>query len=246
MSRRSLRPLAAVLGKLSLGAVVFVSTIGAWSVVGPRIAAHRPLPDAGVGGRCAIWFVGSSSIHRWTSMAADMAPWETHNRGVNGALVDEVAARFLNAPVDRAPAAVVFYLGENDIADGAPAREVGHALAALVDHAHRRMPAARVYVVGLKPSPARWAQRPEQIKVNTLMADWTRRSGKATFVDVGGSLLVDGRPGPFFEEDGIHLDTAGYRHWSRPLRAGIEAAMPMAERRACDATAAPSTDARRT
>jgi hypothetical protein len=71
-----------VASKLLIAVVAFATVLGGW--IGGRflITMHTPLPDAGgQQGRCVIWFVGSSSIHRWTTLAADIAPWITHNCG---------------------------------------------------------------------------------------------------------------------------------------------------------------------
>ncbi len=235
MPRRSARSLFATLAKSAFAVGVFSATVAAWSLVGPHVVAHRALPDGGVEGRCAIWFVGSSSIHRWTTMASDMAPWEVHNRGVNGALMTELTARFLNERAVAKPAAVVFYLGENDINAGAGPEAVEGAAAHLVRTTRQRMPGTKVFVVGLKPSPRRWAQRPEQLRFNRAAATWAREDRHVTFLDVADTLLVRGVPGPFFLDDGIHLDDAGDRRWSRRVRAGIEAAMPPATVRPCTA-----------
>ena len=163
----------AAFAKTALGVGVFVSTVAGWSLVAPHVSAHRPLPDAdGPDGSCAIWFVGSSSIHRWTSMRADMAPWGVRNRGVNGALTGEVSARFQNEAVTTPPGAIVFYLGENDIAAGADADDVEGAVEHLVRIAAQRMPGTRLFVIGLKPSPARWSQRAAQRRFNARARAW--------------------------------------------------------------------------
>ena len=44
------------------------------------------------------------------------------------------------------------------------------------------------------------------------------------FVDVAPSLLIGGRPGPYYVEDGIHLNEAGYRTWGGAVRRALDAA----------------------
>lgn len=215
--------------KLSLAAGVFAAVLGGWSVAEPLVRARLALPDdKTTTGPCAVWFVGSSSVHRWTSMAADMAPWPTHNRGVNGALLAEVSARFTRSGENAPPTAIVFYVGENDLAAGMSAEAVTSGILALVADARRRMPQARLFVVGMKPSPTRWQFRAAQLRVNAEVAQAAARDRTFAFLPIGDALLVDGRPGDFYQPDGIHLDAEGYSHWAGALRVAFERGMPAA------------------
>lgn len=229
----SIVPLATVAAKAALGVVIFSSALGAVTMISDRLALHRALPDAGgAQGRCAVWFVGSSSIHRWTNMAETMAPWNPHNRGVNGATLDDVRHRFANETVTVPPEAFVLYIGENDIADGMRAEQVARGIAGLLDDQARVMPRTPAFVIAIKPSPTRWSSRPEQLRLNALMREVAARR-RVTFLDVGDDLLIDGRPGPFYRDDGIHLSDAGYKVWGRDIRIAFDRAMPHTVVRRC-------------
>lgn len=225
---------AARLGKLALGVTVFVTILSGWGVIAPVIARHRMLPDDALPqGPCAIWFVGSSSIHRWTTMAARMRPWIAHNRGVNGALLPEISSRFANERAVAAPGAIIFYAGENDISARRPGDMIARDLAGLVQEAHRRMPSARLFIVTLKPSPARWNVRREQLWLSAVIRQRIAPAVGATVIDNADALFVDGRLGPFYRDDNIHLNDDGYRRWGGRIRQVVDKTMSEAARTRC-------------
>jgi len=47
-------------------------------------------------------------------------------------------------------------------------------------------------------------------------------------------LLEQGKPGPFFNEDGLHLNDEGYRRWKIALRHSMSEAMPIDVLKKCD------------
>ncbi len=215
----------AVMGKLSVAAGVFASTLLAWAWAEPAIVNRTPLPGGGATrGDCAIWFVGSSTVNKWRDMDRDMAPWATYNRGVDGALLDQLSQRLAHDAAAPAPTAIVVYSGENDIAAGASATTAASGVEHMVTALHARMPATHLFVVATKPSPGRWSFRAEQQRFDRVMRDWPG----ATFIDVANTLLVAGRPGPFYQPDGIHLSRPGYVRWSGRVRAAVERALPRA------------------
>ena len=82
------------LAKIVVPLLVFIAILGGWQGIQYYRQATASLPDAPPSnGACMLWFVGSSSIHRWTSLDRDMAPWAVHNRGINGATLDDIARK---------------------------------------------------------------------------------------------------------------------------------------------------------
>lgn len=226
LARRA-RPRQAALVKALFGLSVFTATVGGWAAVQQRVAMHTPLPDAGGRqGACVIWFVGSSSIHRWTTLAADMQPWIVRNRGVGGAFLPELRQRFANEGPVTPPQAIVFYAGDNDIAKGDTAASADDQFRQFVAAKMARMPDVPMLVLSVKPSPTRWSLRPVQNAYDAAMKRMAAQIPTLFFVDASAGLLVHRRPGPFFVEDGIHLSQAGYRVWARAVRAALADVLP--------------------
>lgn len=218
----ALSPFAATVAKSAFAVAIFCSSIFGWWQFQGDITRRMPLPGrAGDGGPCSVWFAGSSTIRRWTSMAVDMAPWRTQNRGVEGAMVQDIAARLENEKTTKAPAIIVFYLGENDIAHGATAEQASTRVADMVTAIGRKMPGVRTLVVGLKPSPKRWGLRAQQLRYNAMIASFARTRSNTTFVDFGDKLLVAGKPGPYYDDSGIHLNPRGYRLWGHEMKQAL-------------------------
>ena len=226
---RGLQPIWAVIGKFCVALIVFGGVFGGWLFVMQSRAEMRDaaarLPGGGSADRCAIWFIGSSSIHKWTTLEADMTPWDAFNRGVNGARMPELLQMLRNEPRGSRPRAIVYYAGENDIAKGATAAEDVVNLRAFLAFRMRRWGKVPVIVVALKPSPTRWGNLPEQTLFNTAARTMAARTPGVTFVDIVPYFLVDHRPGPFYVDDGVHLNPAGYARLTRAIRPALQSSL---------------------
>lgn len=213
-----IREVEATVGKLALAAGVFVAIIAGYFFLTSWQHGHSPLPGRiAVGGRCTVWLVGSSSMRRWNSAERDLAGWTVYNRGIEGARLPELALRLGRTGSEPAPAAIVLYAGENDIADGADPATVSRGLVGLAQALRTRAPDSVLLLVSMKPSPTRWPNRPAQIAVDAAMRRFAASQPRTAFVPAGERLLVGARPGDFYHEDGIHLVEEGYRQWSRPI-----------------------------
>jgi lysophospholipase L1-like esterase len=180
---------------------------------------NTPLPGSDVPvNACSLWFVGSSSIQRWSSLEQDMRPWPTVNRGLYAARLGYIHRRMLNEPAGRKPAALVFYGGDNDIAAGRGAADTLRGTAALLADARRMFGPVPIFLLSLKPSPARWANFRTQTAYNAELGAYARRQHGMFFVNTVPGLLRNGRPGPFYDADGIHMNKAGYGIVTSALR----------------------------
>lgn len=223
MAQASAQSPATILRKLVFALLIFGATYTLAGQLRPLVIPQEPLPgDEGMRGPCAVWFIGSSTVARWSSMDRDMAPWRTENRGVGGALIDELTKRFETEKTPPPPGTVVVYVGDNDLASGQSVDEVASKLFAFIALLRQRMPETRLVVLGIKPSPARWELRGQQLWLDSLLRDRFGAIPRISFADVGPSLLVGGRTGPYFVEDGIHLNAAGYAKWGGAVRDAVE------------------------
>lgn len=194
---------------------------------------NAPLPDNVADQRCAIWVIGSSSIYRWTTLGHDLQPWNAHNRGIGGALIPTLTHHFSRESSGAKPLAIVFYAGENDIDAGATADQALGAFRTWLSLKTRTYGAVPTYVVSLKASPARVRDQFAQSHFNAAVHALAARRSDVIYIDVAGQLLAGGRPGPFFVQDGIHLNAAGYRIWAGGIRDTLDRTLPSRAKPGC-------------
>jgi lysophospholipase L1-like esterase len=162
----------------------------------------------------AVVFYGSSSIRLWTSLASDFAGVRVVNRGFGGSTL-AACSWFFWRVVRAIPArSIVFYAGDNDLADGEPPSRVLEQLGQLlrqVDLAFGPMPFG---FISIKPSPARWHLIDRIHAVNAGARKLVEARPRGVFVDVVPAMLSGGSPRPeLFEPDGLHLSAKGYALW---------------------------------
>ena len=192
----------------------------------------QPLPGAGPADACTIWFVGSSTIERWETLARDAAPFTARNRGIGGAEWPQLDARLAAEHGGGRPAAIVVYGGENDIAAGADAAEAFARLRRFLATKTRLLGGVPVIAVSLKPGPARWKDRPQQIVYDRQVAKLAAVRGDLSYVDIRPAMLSGGKPSPYYVADGIHMNPAGYAIWTAAVNPAIDRALP-GRRAAC-------------
>ncbi|WP_311271158.1 GDSL-type esterase/lipase family protein [Sphingobium sp. WCS2017Hpa-17] len=215
--------------------LVFAVIIVGWRLYGRYRDSHAVLPAAGAAkGDCALWFVGSSSIHRWTSLQQDMAPWATENRGINSAVLTDILPRFANIkPNEGRPRALILYVGENDIANGVPVRTVMRQLAQLFDLRDRLLPGVPVLLLSAKPSPGRAAFLGEQRLFNAAAQQFLPHMQRAYYGDITTPLFADGKLGDNYQSDGVHMNARGYAIWAQVVRQRLRDILPPDVTRAC-------------
>ncbi|KQN02899.1 lysophospholipase [Sphingobium sp. Leaf26] len=221
--------------KLLMALLVFAVIIVGWRLYGRYRDSRAALPAAGAAkGDCALWFVGSSSIHRWTSLQQDMAPWATENRGINSAVLTDILPRFANIkPNEGRPRALILYVGENDIATGVPVRTVMRQLAQLFDLRDRLLPGVPVLLLSAKPSPGRAAFLGEQRLFNAAAQQFLPHMRSAYYGDITTPLFADGKLGDNYQPDGVHMNGRGYAIWAQVVRQRLRDILPPDVTRAC-------------
>lgn len=225
---------ASPLAKFGLATFIFCAIVGGWLAVQHYRQSTATLPDDNPRqSACSLWFVGSSSMHRWTSLSQDMAPWVTHNRGINNATFADVLPRFANAADDQRPVAIILYAGENDIANGVPVRTVIRELGHFLDQRSRMMGDVPVLVLSMKPSPTRWSSFRNQQLFNAAAQRLIPHARQAYYADITTPLLKDGRLGDNYRPDGVHMNPAGYHLWAEVVRRRLGEILPPGTLRRC-------------
>jgi lysophospholipase L1-like esterase len=167
---------------------------------------------------CPALFVGSSSIRLWRTLADDMAPVSTLNRGFGGATIGEINANFDLLVARSRPWAIFFYAGENDISEGAAPAQVIADFTRFLELKDAALGDTPVYFISLKPSPLRIGQLAAQRDVNAAIRRLARSRRDLAYVDVASAMLDRGQPRDVYVEDGLHMSPGGYAIWTRILR----------------------------
>jgi lysophospholipase L1-like esterase len=173
-----------------------------------------------------VLFLGSSSIRMWSTLAEDFPGRAVLNRGFGGSRIADSTyyAGRLVAPYH--PRAIVFYAGDNDLAEGCTPTQVRDAFAAFVRRARALDPGVPIAFIAIKPSMARKQLLTQIRRANGLVRDYAARQPGVAYLDVFTPMLgADGQPQPhWFGADGLHMNAQGYALWTRMVRRWLDTA----------------------
>ena len=158
-------------------------------------------------------FVGSSSIRMW-SLEESFPEFDVINRGFGGSQTADSVHFADRLVIKHAPAVVLLYAGDNDIAAGKDAEEVFEDYKAFVAKVHAALPETKIGYIAIKPSIARWNL------VDALIKAETEKNDLLEFIDIDPLMLNDeGEPRQdFLLDDGLHLTKEGYKVWADVVR----------------------------
>ena len=182
-------------------------------------ADKTAMPEEG-----SILFVGSSSIRKWSSLAGDFAPLPVINRGFGGSTIAEVNYYADRIVYKYKPRVIVFYCGENDIAEKTPVAVVFQDFKKFIGETEKNLRGVPVVYISAKPSPARWDKWRQFQTLNKMIEQFAKGRPGLHFVDISQALLGEnGQPDPsLFVEDGLHMNEKGYEKWTALLRPVVE------------------------
>lgn len=172
----------------------------------------------------SILFVGSSSIRLWSTLQDDFAPMPVINRGFGGSTIPEVNYYAERIVHKYNPSLIVFYCGENDIAEEHPPAIVFQDFKKFIGETEKNLAGVPVVYISAKPSPSRWALWRKYETLNGMIKQFANARPNLHFVDIGPTLLgKNGEPDPnLFVEDKLHMNGAGYAKWTEVLRPVVE------------------------
>ncbi len=181
-----------------------------------EIAALEAKDPVGAETKGGIVFIGSSSIKKWTTVAADFPHHRVLNHGFGGSQMADSAYFADRVVLPYEPRFVVVYAGGNDINAGKTPEQVFAAFREFVEKVRAKLPKTGIAYISIAPNPKRWAQV-EQVKAaNKLIADYIKTQPGLTFIDVFPRMLgADGLPLPnIFVADRLHMNAEGYKLWT--------------------------------
>ncbi len=168
----------------------------------------------------AVLFVGSSSIRMWPT-AESFPGLAVINRGFGGSHTSDVNHFAERVVLKYSPRMIVFYAGDNDIADGKSPDQVAADFQEFVGIVRGKLPDTQIVYLPVKPSLARWQLWPKMNATNRLIQQFIDRGERLTYADTATPMLgSDGQPRhELFLSDGLHMNAQGYQIWSELLRA---------------------------
>jgi lysophospholipase L1-like esterase len=166
-----------------------------------------------------IVFVGSSTIRMWDVNRSFPALGIIH-RGFGGSQTSDMAYFARRIVTKYQPRLVVTYEGDNDIGDGKTPEQVVADYKRFADTLHQDVPAAKLMILGIKPSIRRWSKIGAMREANKLLRNMAERSDWITFVDTEPMMLDEhGQPRKeLFKADCLHMNDEGYKLWSDKIR----------------------------
>jgi lysophospholipase L1-like esterase len=168
-----------------------------------------------------ILFIGSSSIRLWKTLAKDFPGEPVINRGFGGSRIADATALADRIIFPYEPRTIVFYAGDNDIAQGHTPEQVAADYRAFVQTVRAKLPDTRIAFISIKPSPLRWNLRDKIESANHQIA--AMKGDGLVFIDSYNAMLgADGQPRTeMFAADRLHMNATGYRLWTTLVKAQL-------------------------
>lgn len=192
----------------------------------PEIAAYATADATNPPPAHSVLFFGSSSIRLWDSLRRDFPRFHVFRRGLNSARIEDLCRHVDDLVLPYDPEMIIFYCGDNDLADGTPPAAVVERYRGPVEQIKESMPDVRIGLLSIKPSPLRSHLIKPIRRTNRLLEEWCAQDDQLEFIDVCTPMLDPlGRPRQeFFKDDGLHPSPLGYSTWAQIVRPHLPSA----------------------
>jgi len=169
----------------------------------------------------AILFVGSSSIRVWRDLERTFADKVVLNRGIGGAVLNDMFYYFDDLITPYQPRQIVLYVGENDLVDDKSTSDtIFNKTKKLLNLIRTKLPKTPIAYISLKPSPSREKYLPKLIQANNQLRDYIKTQKDIDYIDVYSLMLTpNGKPRPeLFLADQLHMNERGYAIWTKKIK----------------------------
>ena len=167
-----------------------------------------------------VLFVGSSSIRKWDDLAQVFAKYNALNRGIGGAVTNDIIFYLNDIVFPYNPRQIVLYVGENDLPNEKTTPDsVLNRTKNLYKSIRAKLPNVPILYISIKPSPSRDKFRDKAVAANALIKDFLAKETNTKFVDIYSLMLTkDGKNRPeLFVSDMLHMNAAGYAIWKKAV-----------------------------
>ncbi|MDD4991645.1 MAG: GDSL-type esterase/lipase family protein [Paludibacter sp.] len=168
-----------------------------------------------------ILFIGSSSIRKWDDLESTFADFVVMNRGIGGAVVNDIIYYAKDIVFPYQPRQIVIYVGEDDIVnDATTADSIFIRTKHLVKIIRSKLPEVPIIYISIKPSPSREKYIDKAIAANTLISNYILTEKNIRFLDIFHPMLnAEGKPIPeLFQGDMLHMNLKGYAIWRKAIK----------------------------
>ena len=168
----------------------------------------------------AILFTGSSSIRLWSDLSSMFRNYTVINRGVGGAVTNDIDRYVEDIIVPYKPRQIVLYIGENDVLKAPNGDTIFLRFKKLFEHIRTRLPDVPMVYIAIKPSPSRIQYLPIAVRANELISEYLKEQTHTAYVDVFKPMLDEkGQMRPeLFKADMLHMNTEGYKIWQKLIQ----------------------------
>ncbi len=160
-------------------------------------------------------FTGSSSIRFWMSLQKDFPEENIINTGFGGSKASDLMAHLPEVVLNYVPSKVFIYEGDNDLWADVKVADIMTKLDEIVTWIKMENQDTEVYLIGAKPSPARWEKRSSYKILNQFMREYCIAHPGVQYINVWDDMLGEnGKPIPeIFIADSLHMNQKGYKIW---------------------------------
>lgn len=177
----------------------------------------------------AILAIGSSSMRGWHGTIQEDLGFEEvlgedrlHiiPRGFGGSMISDVIHYADRIVLPYEPKAILLYEGDNDVYSGIQPERIAARYIEFFEIVHEELPETRIFVLSVKPSPARWNVWPEMQETNALLKAICEEDERLVFIDVSTPMLDEDSQtvDELYLSDGVHMTRAGYEVWTDAVR----------------------------
>ena len=161
-----------------------------------------------------ILIIGSSSPRLWSTVEQDFYPYKAKSLGIGGAIMSDFHIYIHRLILKHNPRSFLFYMGENDIANHTPLKNILNSYKDILRQVHRRKSAIPRYCMSIKVSPAR---KHFQQKITLFNQELKKLNChyielNHVLMDHNGNLRYD-----VWQKDMLHLNHNGYKLWTKAI-----------------------------
>ena len=159
---------------------------------------------------------GSSTIRMWRSLTEISGREVVLNTGFGGSKASDLERYLFPLVLKFDPKRVFIYEGDNDLWAGVAPEEILASLDRIVTRIQLATPNVKIYFIGAKPSPSRWAKKDLYQSFNQQLEKYSQRKEGVSFIDTWATLTDsagNARP-ELYIKDQLHLNEDGYILWN--------------------------------